>query len=74
MSVENIPTVIAACCILHNMCEIHGETFMETWMTDVHSEENQPNQHVVDNDTNTGGAKEIRAALVQYLYNHPLDA
>ena len=39
MSVENIPTVIAACCILHNMCEIHGETFMETWMTDVHSEE-----------------------------------
>lgn len=74
MSVENIPTVIAACCILHNMCEIHGETFMETWMTDVHSEENQPNQHVVDNDTNAGGAKEIRAALVQYLYNHPLDA
>ena len=27
MTTENIPTVISACCILHNLCEIHGETF-----------------------------------------------
>ena len=29
--VENVPKVVTACCILHNMCEIHGETFDETW-------------------------------------------
>ena len=24
--VRNIPIVISACCVLHNMCEIHGDT------------------------------------------------
>ena len=32
MVVENVPNVVTACCILHNMCEIHGETFDETWI------------------------------------------
>ena len=37
---------------------------MESWMTEVHSEENQPNQYLVHNDSSIGGAKEIRSALV----------
>ena len=32
MHINNIPTVIAACCVLHNMCEIHGETFNDSWL------------------------------------------
>ena len=24
MNIDNIPCVITACCILHNMCEVHG--------------------------------------------------
>jgi len=24
MNIENIPHVVAACCILHSICEIHG--------------------------------------------------
>ena len=31
MRIEIIPTVISAVCILHNICEIHGETFQECW-------------------------------------------
>ena len=27
MDVRNIPIVISACCVLHNMCEIHGDAF-----------------------------------------------
>ena len=27
MRIEMIPTVIAAACVLHNICEVHGETF-----------------------------------------------
>lgn len=23
---------VAACCVLHSVCEIHGETFDEDWM------------------------------------------
>ena len=32
---EHIPTVISACCILHNICEIHGEAFNEAWLHEV---------------------------------------
>ena len=32
MSIEHIPTIICACCILHNICEIHGESFDEEWL------------------------------------------
>ncbi|XP_065435194.1 uncharacterized protein LOC135978000 [Chrysemys picta bellii] len=31
LSATNIPIVIAACCVLHNLCESKGETFMVGW-------------------------------------------
>ncbi|CAM4388262.1 unnamed protein product [Lepidochelys olivacea] len=30
----NIPIVIAACCVLHNLCESKGKTFMAGWEAD----------------------------------------
>ena len=41
MSTEHIPTVITACCILHNICEIHGEYFNDSWLAD-NTEYEQP--------------------------------
>jgi hypothetical protein len=32
---RDLPKLVAACCVLHNVCEIHGETFDEDWMSDV---------------------------------------
>ena len=34
MEIANVPNIIAACCVLHNMCEIHGDTFNEAWQGD----------------------------------------
>ncbi|KAG6923737.1 hypothetical protein G0U57_019521, partial [Chelydra serpentina] len=31
LSETNIPIVIAACCVLYNLCESKGETFMAGW-------------------------------------------
>ncbi|CAM5151580.1 unnamed protein product [Natator depressus] len=31
LSTTNIPIVIAACCVLHNICDSKGETFMVVW-------------------------------------------
>ena len=31
MAPEHIPVLIVACCILHNMCEIHGDEFDSDW-------------------------------------------
>jgi len=36
VDVDHIPNIItAACCVLHNLCEVHGETFVSSWMDDV---------------------------------------
>ena len=41
MHTEHIPTVISACCILHNLCEVHGESFNDVWLLE-ESEYEQP--------------------------------
>lgn len=30
--VRDVPELVAACCVLHNMCEVHGDTFNEEWL------------------------------------------
>ena len=35
MLIRDLPKLVAACCVLHNVCEIHGETFDEEWMSDI---------------------------------------
>ncbi|XP_061444666.1 uncharacterized protein LOC133366041 [Rhineura floridana] len=30
-AVENLPRLISACCVLHNICEEKGEAYKETW-------------------------------------------
>ena len=42
MNVENVPHIVDACCILHNVCEIHGDTFNEAWIADVDDTLKQP--------------------------------
>ena len=29
-----MPHVVTACCVLHNFCEIHGDSFDEDWLQD----------------------------------------
>ena len=32
MQVENIPIVVVTACVLHNICEVHNETFDDSWL------------------------------------------
>ena len=34
ISLEDVPTVVAACCVLHNICEMNGDSFDEGWLED----------------------------------------
>ena len=43
---SNVPNIIAACCILHNVCEAAGEGFDEQWLDDG----NECNIHVLQNE------------------------
>ena len=29
-----VSTIVNACCILHNLCEVHGDGFVEEWLLD----------------------------------------
>ena len=60
MNIDNIPCIVTACCILHNMCEVHGDTFNELGMEEVDSS-TQPGV----NNANPN-AKAIRDTLVDY--------
>lgn len=31
ISVVDVPEVVAACCVLHNICEVHGDSFNSEW-------------------------------------------
>lgn len=63
MAIPNIPDVIIACCILHNICEIHGETFNEVWLDEIQSD--QP-VSPVSTATVSPAAENIRNTLVRY--------
>lgn len=40
-----VPTMILACCILHNMCESHGDDFKDEWQVEVAKAENPQPRH-----------------------------
>jgi len=60
MLVKNIPNVIAAACVLHNMCEIHGETFDEYWANS--TSDDYPDPHI--HSSTHSGSTSIREVLV----------
>ena len=39
VSVEDVPSVIATCCVLHNICEMHGDTFDESLLEGVETDD-----------------------------------
>ena len=63
MNVNNIPDVITAACILHNICEVHGEHFNDSWMQNMNIDYDQP--ETVARDTATGSPQNVRSALVE---------
>ena len=33
--IDIVPHIIAACCVLHSVCEIHHKSFNEEWLQEV---------------------------------------
>ena len=66
MYVNNVPNVVLACCILHNVCEIHGDEFNEEWLEDLDLV--QPDDTHVSTTTQDGGI--VRDLLVNYFEHH----
>lgn len=73
MDIRNVPNFVAACCILHNLCELHGEDFDENWMEPVGGviDVNAPNneQCIDGGDTDD----DIREAIMTYVHNNSIN-
>ena len=39
VSTASVPGLVGACCVLHNLCEMHGDSFDQEWMEGVNTHE-----------------------------------
>ena len=62
VSVRDVPELVAACCVLHNMCEIHGDTFNEEWLESVESSSDRSIAVVGSSQSESG--ENIHQALI----------
>ena len=69
MHVNHIPNMIAAACILHNLCEIHNEYFNDAWLQDI-SDSNYSKLQLLQLEMAPATNPNVRDALVYYFkYN-----
>lgn len=74
MHISRAPSIFLACAVLHNMCELNREDFIEQWVDEVRREEEgmrrqQPPRPVLE-DRQAGMAarpRDIRETLCQYM-------
>ena len=68
--ITDLPQLVAACCVLHNICESNQEVFIDDWV------QNDPNSSLsspIPNPTTSAianGGKDIQQALMSYFSQH----
>jgi len=56
MDVDNVAHFIAVCCVLHNLCEIHHDSFNEEWLQEVDLDQpDVPSTSTQSSTTRRGG-------------------
>ena len=65
-NIKNIPTLVTACCILHNLCELYGDACEEEWTTHDALEDAPPSSST-NSTVATTSASRIREALCDYF-------
>jgi len=69
MNIDNIPHVITAASILHNICEIHGETFNDAWLREIQQDSSFPQPSSTTSDGDSSRPKQVRDALMHFFVN-----
>ena len=72
MHTDHIPNIIAAACILHNMCEVYSERFNDAWLQDVARSGSNffTPPSIACRDGCNDRPKQVRDALVHYFSTH----
>ena len=67
--VLDLPVQVAACCVLHNIREMHSGCFSDNWLDEVNSS-TYPSSTDNSNSTSDGSAENIWRALTTYFKNN----
>lgn len=67
MYIDNVPCITTACCILHNVCERHNDTFNDIWLEEAENACQQPPTQPFLGNAASPTATAIRNSLVQYF-------
>ena len=65
-SVHDLLKLVAACCVLHNICEVHGENFNEEWLDGV-TDHVSVNVHSTSSALVDNSGQDIQLALMRYF-------
>ena len=69
MAVNSATYLVAASCILHNICEFRRDDFLESWLDDVQASFHQPDNIPLagENDETESDAASIRDVLARFF-------
>ena len=67
IDVSDAPELIAACCMLHNVCEVHGDVFDEEWLNGVECEDLENSSSNSSSVQPTDSAVDIQNTFMSYL-------
>ena len=63
-TLKYLPVKVAACCVLHNLCELHHEAFNDEWMSNIH--DNSQDNYVLLDRGDEQSKNAVRDALVTF--------
>ena len=64
VDINDVPTIVTTCCVLHNMCELSGDLFMQDWLLE--EDDQEPTSFPITVHAENS-AVEIRDALTLYF-------
>ena len=64
--IKSVPTIVTACCVLHNLCEMRGDAFEEAWICTQAETSDAPQSSVLSTATHSSGTR-IREALCDFF-------
>ena len=63
----DVPNMITACCILHNICEVHKDEFIDSWLEDISEVSHASVTNSTTSAANNPTAESIRNAIRDYI-------
>ena len=67
---SDAPKLVAACCVLHSVCEIHGDKLNDQWMEGVQGQEGVHTSAGSSSTLPEESAVDIRKAFMSYFTAH----